>query len=380
MLVAQSANSNDLLGPLIAPGDGIGDLRLVPKALLFGSKLLSVALATPVTFPTGNGDAYLSHGSVTFAPELRLESDALPVRLAASAGMVLRNSRDFANLTVGNALTYGIGGELPFTLARQRLAVLATLAGEKELQQSGSVERPMELLGALRWLLPANLQFTFGGGPGLTDGYGTPRFRVFAGIGFDPSRPVRHVAPPIRTPLLVQDFPTPAPAPVPPPEEPDEPMPPVEITDELPPLPPIERIVRDGHIALLAHLRFKYNDATILPASTPLLEQVIQVLRDSPEIRKVRIDGHTDGKGTPAYNRKLSRRRAQSVLQFLVQAGIDRSRLDAKGFGPDRPVVPNDTASHRAKNRRVEFVVLDGPKPPAPQTQSGGDATGTNGQ
>jgi hypothetical protein len=110
MLVAQSANSNDLLGPLIAPGDGIGDLRLVPKALLFGSKLLSVALAAPVTFPTGNGNAYLSHGTVTFAPELRLESNALPVRLTASTGVVLRSPRDFANLTVGNAFTYGLCG------------------------------------------------------------------------------------------------------------------------------------------------------------------------------------------------------------------------------------------------------------------------------
>ena len=96
-------------------------------------------------------------------------------------------------------------------------------------------------------------------------------------------------------------------------------------------------------------------------------EGVVQVLRDSPEIRKVRIDGHTDARGTPVHNRRLSHRRAQSVLQYLVQAGIDRSRLAAKGFGPDQPLVPNDTASHRAKNRRVEFVVLDGPKPAAAQ-------------
>ena len=250
---------------------------------------------------------------------------------------------------------------------RQRLAALATLAGEIELQQSGTVERPMELLAGLRWLLPANLQFTMGGGPGLTDGYGTPRFRVCAGIGFDPSRPLRRITPPTRSPILVQDFPTPPPAPLPLSDEPDEPMPPVLIAEEAPPLPPLERVVRDGHIALLAHLQFKYNDATILPVSIPLLQQVVQVLRDSPEIRKVRIDGHTDARGTPVHNRRLSHRRAQSVLQYLVQAGIDRSRLAAKGFGPDQPLVPNDTASHRAKNRRVEFVVLNGPKPAAAQ-------------
>src|SRR5204863_345456 len=90
---------------------------------------------------------------------LAVGSASLPVRLAASSGIVLRRARDFANLTVGNALTFGVAGELPFSFAGQRLAALATLAGEVELQQSGAVERPMELLAGLRWLLPANLQF-----------------------------------------------------------------------------------------------------------------------------------------------------------------------------------------------------------------------------
>ena len=91
------------------------------------------------------------------------------------------------------------------------------------------------------------------------------------------------------------------------------------------------------------------------------------MLRDTPEIRKIRIEGHTDGRGKPAYNRRLSQRRAESVLRHLVAVGIDASRLRAKGFGPDRPIVPNDTRANRAKNRRVEFVVLDGPKPDAAQ-------------
>jgi len=380
VLVAQSASSNDLLGTLIAPGDGIGDVRLVPKAQLWRSEILAIALAAPLTLPTGNGDAFLSHGSVTLTPELRVESNALPVRLAASSGIVLRRGREFANLTVGNALTYGLAGELPFSWLGQRLAALATLAGEVELQQSGAVERPMELLAALRWLLPANLTFTFGGGPGLTNGYGTPRYRVFAGIGFGPAQAVRRARP--RPPLLVQDFPRPAP--VPPPVEPAPPPAPVEVAEAPPPLPDpppvsplppaaavlalaptpgLQRVVRDGHLALLAQVQFAHDAATILPVSLPLLDQVVGVLRDAPEIRKVRIEGHTDGRGKPAYNRRLSQRRAESVLRHLVAAGIDASRLRAKGFGADRPIVPNDTVAHRAKNRRVEFVVLDGPKP-----------------
>ena len=124
--------------------------------------------------------------------------------------------------------------------------------------------------------------------------------------------------------------------------------------------------MRDGHIALLAHVQFKYGAATVLPVSVPLLQQVAQVLRDSPEIHKVRIDGHTDTRGKAAFNRRLSKLRAETVLRYLIAAGIESARLGAKGFGPDRPLVPNDNARNRAKNRRVEFVVLDGPTPPPP--------------
>jgi len=370
VLVAQSASSNDLLGTAIAPGDGIGDVRLVPKAQLWRSEILAIAVAAPLTLPTGKGDAFLSHGSVTLTPELRVESNALPVRVAASTGIALRRGREFVNLSVGNALTYGLAGEIPFSWLGQRLAALATLAGEVELQQSGGVERPMELLAAVRCLLPANLTFTFGGGPGLTNGYGTPRYRAFAGISFDPPRIVQRSLP--RPPIMVQEAPAPAPA---------EPAPaPVAVAEGPPPLPAptpvavapaptpgIERTVRNGRLALLVQVQFAYNAATILPVSIPLLDQVVEVLRSTPEIRKVRIEGHTDGSGKPRHNRRLSQRRAESVLRHLVAAGIDASRLKAKGFGADRPLVANDTAKNRAKNRRVEFVVLDGPKPEVAQ-------------
>jgi len=385
VLIAQSASSNDLLGPLIAPGQGMGDVRLVPKAQLWRSEILAVAVATPLTLPTGRGDAFLSYGSVTLTPELRVESNALPVRVAASTGIALRRGREFVNLSVGNALTYGLAGEIPFSWLGQRLAALATLAGEVELQQSGGVERPMELLAAVRWLLPANLTFTFGGGPGLTNGYGTPRYRMFAGISFDPSPALRRSMP--KPPVMVQDVPMPAPAPLPAPADPAAPADAPVAVAEAPPAPPapspatpapavplalaptpgLQRAVRDGHLALLVQVQFAHDAANILPVSLPLLDQVIEVLRNMPEIRTVRIEGHTDGRGKPAYNRRLSQHRAESVLRHLMAAGIDASRLRAKGFGADRPIVPNDTQANRAKNRRVEFVVLDGPQPDVAQ-------------
>ena len=73
--------------------------------------------------------------------------------------------------------------------------------------------------------------------------------------------------------------------------------------------------------------------------------------------------GHTDNKGGAAYNRELSQRRAQAVVKYLSDKGIAVDRLEAKGFGPDRPVAANDTPQGRAQNRRVEFKVLQAAAP-----------------
>jgi OOP family OmpA-OmpF porin len=71
----------------------------------------------------------------------------------------------------------------------------------------------------------------------------------------------------------------------------------------------------------------------------------------------VRIEGHTDSRGTRKHNMKLSADRAASVRQHLVGLGIDPARMDAQGYGPDQPIETNKTAAGREKNRRVEFII-----------------------
>ncbi len=81
-------------------------------------------------------------------------------------------------------------------------------------------------------------------------------------------------------------------------------------------------------------------------------------MQDNPTIR-VEIQGHTDNIGSDAYNQKLSERRAQSVVTYLVQNfGIDISRLTAKGYGESKPIASNDNAEGRALNRRVQFFII----------------------
>ncbi len=109
-------------------------------------------------------------------------------------------------------------------------------------------------------------------------------------------------------------------------------------------------------IKLEEQVFFKFNKATIMPVSYPLLDEVADVLRSNPSIH-VRIEGHTDSKGNNRYNKKLSDERAASVVQYLVDKGIEAYRLESVGFGEERPIEDNSTEAGRAANRRVEIHI-----------------------
>ena len=75
------------------------------------------------------------------------------------------------------------------------------------------------------------------------------------------------------------------------------------------------------------------------------------------------MQGHTDDRGTRGYNKRLSRKRAAAVVDWLVEHGIEADRLEASGFGPDKPIDTNDTAEGRQNNRRVEFHIVERDQP-----------------
>jgi outer membrane protein OmpA-like peptidoglycan-associated protein len=106
-------------------------------------------------------------------------------------------------------------------------------------------------------------------------------------------------------------------------------------------------------------VHFETNSDQIKAESFSLLDEVADLVITHTELELVQIQGHTDNKGKRAHNVDLSQRRAESVRRYLVEAGVAGSRLESKGFGPDRPRAPNITAMGRAKNRRVEFHILN---------------------
>ena len=90
-----------------------------------------------------------------------------------------------------------------------------------------------------------------------------------------------------------------------------------------------------------------------------LLDEIASTLAKYPDIKTIRIEGHTDDRGSDAYNLKLSDARAASVRQYMTDKGIAADRLLSEGFGESKPIASNKKRKGRAQNRRVEFVIVE---------------------
>lgn len=104
---------------------------------------------------------------------------------------------------------------------------------------------------------------------------------------------------------------------------------------------------------------FAFDSDQLLPAAEPALRALLKILSEHPELGTIEVQGHTDDVGSSTYNLDLSTRRAEAVRAWLLAQGLPPDRVKAVGYGEARPVAPNDTATGRAANRRVE-VVLNG--------------------
>jgi outer membrane protein OmpA-like peptidoglycan-associated protein len=127
-----------------------------------------------------------------------------------------------------------------------------------------------------------------------------------------------------------------------------------ELTRGTNPLDANDDVVKIGVPIVLEGVTFESNKADITPESSQILRTALKTLTTYPEIQ-VEISGHTDNVGSKKANTKLSQRRADSVRSWLIERGIDPGRIVAKGYGPDVPIVPNDSPDNKRKNRRIEF-------------------------
>jgi outer membrane protein OmpA-like peptidoglycan-associated protein len=105
-------------------------------------------------------------------------------------------------------------------------------------------------------------------------------------------------------------------------------------------------------------ITFETDKDVIRKSSEGILEQALQVLTDFPDVR-IEVQGHTDSDGDDAHNMDLSQRRAESVVRWFAEHGIDEARFDPHGFGESKPIADNATSSGKAQNRRVMFQLID---------------------
>jgi OOP family OmpA-OmpF porin len=153
------------------------------------------------------------------------------------------------------------------------------------------------------------------------------------------------------------------PAPEPPKQEAPAPAP-----------PPPEEPKQGDQIVLPEQIEFELNDSHIRQTQKTLeaLGKLADVMKKHPNITKLRIEGHTDSSGKAVRNDRLSKARADAVAKWLTDNGVESNRLTTAGFGSKHPLVTNDSAEHRAQNRRTEYYVdeVDGKKVDAQTTQT----------
>lgn len=362
-------------------GAGLGDVRLLGKLRLLSEERapVGVAIVAEARLPTGRDDAFLGERGFVLAPRAVIErtfGDVL--RLGFEGGYRLRpDAGQYLNLYVGDELTFALAGSVQaapgWTVYAELLAATPSRAPFTS-RSADALKTPLEALAGVRRELGGGFDALAGAGTGLSgeSGYGRESLRLFAAVSY--ASLGRAIVPgdpdgdgvegsDDRCPL------DPGPAEldgcpdrdgdgIPDVEDacPDQPGP--AVRDGCPAEDPLV-IYEGGKISLRGAINFDTAKAEVKDDSFAILDQVAATLSAHPEVKRVRIEGHTDSVGSASYNRTLSQRRAAAVLKYLVTKGIARQRLEAKGFGPDSPIASNATPLGRAKNRRVEFIVVE---------------------
>ncbi|MEO8840915.1 MAG: OmpA family protein [Kofleriaceae bacterium] len=369
----------DPYGALNATG-GIGDLRFLPKVAIVRAggveNHVVIGLAMPISLPTGDDLALRGAGGVTLTPELLFGAYLGPFSIGFDAGYRYRAEHP-ANLPWGDEITLGPWVAYAFT---DRVAGHLELLAEKEVSASVTgADFPTELLAGIDAKVTNNWDLYAGASFGITDGLGDPRFRIIGGVRYRHGVPERQgfedqdhdgvLDKDDRCPNEAEDrdgFEDEDGCPEADNDEdgiPDE-------DDECPDLSgdrehrgcPAHTYVKieNGKIFIFGKVQFRSGSAVIDRNSEPLLDQIAQGLNANSQVKHVRIEGYTDNVGDPRINQRLSEARANAVKDALERRHVDSDRLVTRGFGENRPIAPNASAGGRQKNRRVEFVIMEG--------------------
>jgi len=353
-------------GPLIPRGRGLGDLYLGARGVLYGTRENVFQLAAQATLTTNTASAarpqqnYL--GEPNRSPNIGGWFELLGtfnageyVRVPFNVGYKTGFRQDVPSLNIGNQLTFGAAVQVLLGQDRFMLTVEAfgRSAADSGTGFGGRQESPVELLGGFKYLHPKGFAVGIAGTGGVTSGYGNPDWRLIGMLGYTmPKKEKVIVADTDGDSIIDVDDAGPAETQGPPEEQ--------------------RVVIEDSRLEILDKIYFNTDSAQLQRRSHAVLDSVAEVLRAHPEIRIVGVEGHTDWTGPSAYNMRLSQRRAESVVRYLVdEGGVSKDRFIAEGFGETQPLVPDaKTKMTLAQNRRVEFHIAEA-DPEGPDEESG---------
>ncbi len=365
-------------GTTLHADGGVGDLRFVPKVALVRTGSLErhmlLSFAMPIGLPTGDSVAFRGAGGVWLQPELLFAAHFGRFAFLFDAGYRYRSTHP-AGLPWGDEIA--LGGGLAYGLTDQ-LSLRAEVYAAKEVREAVTgADFPVEGLAGITYAV-GDVELYAGASRGFTDGIGDPDVRIVGGLRFHKhTEPREGFGDSDGDGVLDKDDRCPDEAEdvdgfedhdgCPDPDNDHDGVP--DTDDECPELAgdqahrgcPAKTYVKieNGKIFIFGKVQFRSGSAEIDHNSEQLLDQIAEALNANPQVKHIRIEGHTDNVGDRAVNQRLSEDRARSVKDALEKRKVDSGRLDTRGYGETRPIAPNRSPGGRHKNRRVEFVIAD---------------------
>lgn len=340
-IVAQSVKTTDAVHGEFSK-TGSTEVRLNTKYRLLGDDSRGLATIASVNFNRVDNDPYAGDASrPTYNLEMAADTKISRYSMAVNVGHRWRQPgsqlagspiEPLRNQWIASLATSYLLEQADTKLIGEIFAGFPAQSGSSFANRSLT---SVELLLGAKHDLTTQLALHAGAGTGLVKGVSSPDWRVYGGINYafgplwgDSSRKVEHVVP----------VPAPAPAPV-------------QTIAEPPTIPESDHFV-------VGQILFQFNSAILVPNHAEMLADLVSYLKTHP-YRELHVEGHTDSVGPAEYNKRLSQRRAQAVVDYLGgAAGLPKEKLKAFGYGSERPIADNGNYQGRDKNRRVEFQII----------------------
>lgn len=300
-------------------GAGMGDIEFITKFrfLNIDDHRVGLSLIPRVTLPTGDVVRYTGNGNVTGGATIAFDARLHErFEMGLNLGYIMRDDVTRNGVRIDDQFAFGMAANIKFAKNWEGIIEGHGQTVVRNFFQFAS-STPIEAGAGIRYYFgDTGFALDFGGTAGLTEGVGSSRFRAYGGLRWTSPGP-----------------------------------------KACPECAPDPRIV-NNKIVLLGKIFFDTAKATIKPESYAILDDVVDVLNKNPHVTLVEVQGHTDHRGSNPYNLRLSQRRANSTMNYLISKGISSTRLIAKGYGESVPIAPNSTPEGMSQNRRTEFVIL----------------------